>query len=179
LGIIKSSAEIETLAAQADDNGDVYFVPSFTGMGAPYWDQYARGLMVGLTRGTTRAHIARAALEGIAYQTMDVIGAMKSDTGMEITELRVDGGASANNLLMQFQADMLRVPVIRPKVVETTALGAAYLAGLATGFWKDIDELKQQWQLDMEFDATMDASQSTNLNSKWVDAVERAKGWSK
>jgi glycerol kinase len=179
LGIIKSSAEIETLAAQADDNGDVYFVPSFTGMGAPYWDQYARGLMVGLTRGTTRAHIARAALEGIAYQTMDVIGAMKSDTGLEITELRVDGGASANNLLMQFQADMLRVPVIRPKVVETTALGAAYLAGLATGFWKDIDELKQQWQLDKEFDATMDATQSANLKRKWSDAVERAKGWSK
>lgn len=179
LGIINSSAEIETLAAQADNNGDVYFVPSFTGMGAPYWDQYARGLMVGITRGTTRAHIARAALEGIAYQTMDVIGAMESDTGMRITELRVDGGASANNLLMQFQSDILNVPVIRPQVVETTALGAAYLAGLATGFWKDIDELRQQWQLDRKFESTMDYRKCTELKSKWADAVGRAKGWNK
>ncbi|MDX9846965.1 MAG: glycerol kinase GlpK [Tenuifilaceae bacterium] len=179
LGIINSSAEIETLAAQADDNGDVYFVPCFTGMGAPYWDQYARGLMVGITRGTTRAHIARAALEGIAYQTMDVIGAMESDTGMRITELRVDGGASANNLLMQFQADILNVPVIRPQVVETTALGAAYLAGLATGFWKNIDELRQQWQLDRKFESTMDYRKCAELKSKWADAVGRAMGWNK
>ncbi len=178
LGIINTSAEIEKLAEQVADSGDVYFVPSFTGMGAPYWDQYARGLMVGLTRGTTRAHIARAALEGIAYQTMDVIGAMQNDTGMEITELRVDGGASANNLLMQFQADILNVPVIRPQVVETTALGAAYLAGLSTGFWKDIDELRQQWQLNRKFETAMDCQTCTKLKAKWANAVERAKGWS-
>jgi glycerol kinase len=178
LGIINTSAEIESLAAQAEDNGDVFFVPTFTGMGAPYWDQYARGLMVGLTRGTTRANIARAALEGIAYQTMDVIGAMESDTGMQITELRVDGGASANNLLMQFQSDILNVPVIRPQVVETTALGAAYLAGLATGFWKDINELRQQWQLERKFKSTMQFDKRDELKSKWGNAVQRAKGWS-
>ncbi|HZJ73771.1 MAG TPA: glycerol kinase GlpK [Perlabentimonas sp.] len=179
LGIIKSSAEVEILAAQVDDNGDVFFVPSFTGMGAPYWDQYARGLMIGITRGTTRAHIARAALEGIAYQSMDVIGAMDTDTGMKITELRVDGGASANNLLMQFQADMLRVPVIRPKVIETTALGAAYLAGLSTGFWKDIDEIKTQCQQDFTFVPILDNEKSLQLKNKWLDAIERAKGWDK
>ena len=179
LGIINSSAEIESLAKQVDDSGDVYFVPSFTGMGAPYWDQYARGLMVGITRGTNRAHIARAALEGIAYQTMDVIAAMESDTGIKITVLRVDGGASANSLLMQFQADILNVPVIRPQVAETTALGAAYLAGLATGFWKDIDELKQQWQLEHQFESQMSIEKASSLKRKWANAVERAKGWSK
>lgn len=179
LGIINSSAEIEALASEVDDNGDVFFVPSFTGMGAPYWDQYARGVMIGITRGTNRAHIARAALEGIAYQTMDVMQAMEMDTGLSIKELRVDGGASANNLLMQFQADILDIPVIRPKVVETTALGAAYLAGLATGFWKDINELKQQWQLDIQFEAQLDQITTTTLKAKWADAVERAKSWSK
>ncbi|MDY0199536.1 MAG: glycerol kinase GlpK [Tenuifilaceae bacterium] len=178
LGIITSSAEVETLAAQVDDNGDVFFVPSFTGMGAPYWDQYARGLMIGITRGTNRAHIARAALEGIAYQTMDVIGAMELDTGLKITELRVDGGASANGLLMQFQADMLRVPVIRPKIIETTALGAAYLAGLSTGFWKNIEEIKTQWQVDRQFVAKLDNEKSMELKAKWANAIERAKGWS-
>ena len=177
LGIINSSAEVESLAAQVEDNGDMFFVPSFTGMGAPYWDQYARGLMVGITRGTNRAHIARAALEGIAYQSMDVIGAMESDTGMKITELRVDGGASANNLLMQFQSDMLRVPVIRPKIIETTALGAAYLAGLSTGFWKNIDELKMQWQQNCRFIPKLENEKSRKLKTKWLDAVERAKGW--
>jgi glycerol kinase len=179
LGIINSSAEVEKLAAQVDDNGDVFFVPSFTGMGAPYWDQYARGLLVGITRGTTRAHIARAALEGIAYQTMDVMQAMEMDTGIKITELNVDGGASANNLLMQFQADILGIPVSRPKVVETTALGAAYLAGLATGFWKDIDELKKQWQLDNSFKPKLSEEITTTLKSKWKDAVKRAMSWTK
>lgn len=179
LGLIKSSGEIEALASQVEDNGDVFFVPSFTGMGAPYWDQYARGIMVGITRGTNRGHIARAALEGIAYQTMDVIKAMEVDTGMNITELRVDGGASANNLLMQFQANILEVPAVRPKALETTALGAAYLAGLATGFWKDIDELKQQWKLDTKFEPELDKKKTQILKNKWADAVERAKSWSK
>lgn len=179
LGIINSSSEIEALASQAEDNGDVFFVPSFTGMGAPYWDQYARGLMVGITRGTNRANIARAALEGIAYQTMDVLNAMETDTGLKISELRVDGGASANNLLMQFQSDILKIPVIRPKVVETTALGAAYLAGLSTGFWESIEELKTQWQLEKQFVATMPDEKINYLKVKWADAVERAKSWSK
>jgi glycerol kinase len=179
LGIINSSAEIEALAAQVDDNGDVFFVPSFTGMGAPYWDQYARGVMIGITRGTSRAHIARAALEGIAYQSMDVMNAMQTDTGLNITELRVDGGASANNLLMQFQSDILGIPVIRPRVTETTALGAAYLAGLSTGFWKNIDELKLQWQLDKQFNSNMPIEKVNALKTKWADAVERAKSWSR
>jgi glycerol kinase len=170
---------VERLAAQVEDNGDVFFVPSFTGMGAPYWDQYARGLMVGITRGTGRAHIARAALEGIAYQTMDVIKAMELDTAMEIHELRVDGGASANNLLMQFQADILNIPVIRPKVVETTALGAAYLAGLAIGFWRSIDEIKNQWQVDNSFTPSIPVEKADTLKAKWANAVERAKFWSK
>ena len=179
LGIISSSAEIESLAAMVPDNGDVYFVPSFTGMGAPYWDQYARGVMIGISRGTNRSHIARAALEGIAYQTMDVMNAMEIDTNMQITELRVDGGASANNLLMQFQSDILGIPVIRPEVVETTALGAAYLAGLSTGFWNSIDELKNQWKLNRKFSPMLNAEEVNGLKTKWADAVERAKSWSK
>ncbi len=179
LGIISSSAEIESLAALVPDNGDVYFVPSFTGMGAPYWDQYARGVMIGISRGTNRSHIARAALEGIAYQTMDVMKAMEIDTNMQITELRVDGGASANNLLMQFQSDILGIPVIRPEVVETTALGAAYLAGLSTGFWNSIDELKSQWKLNRKFSPMLKAEEVNGLKTKWADAVERAKSWSK
>lgn len=179
LGIISSSAEIESLAAMVPDNGDVYFVPSFTGMGAPYWDQYARGVMIGISRGTNRSHIARAALEGIAYQTMDVMNAMEIDTNMQITELRVDGGASANNLLMQFQSDILGIPVIRPEVVETTALGAAYLAGLSTSFWNSIDELKNQWKLNRKFSPMLSAEEVNGLKTKWADAVERAKSWSK
>ncbi len=179
LEIINSSAEVEALAAQVFDNGDLYFVPSFTGMGAPHWDQYASGLMVGISRGTNRSHIARAALEGIAYQTMDVMNAMEADTNMKITELRVDGGASANNLLMQFQSDILGIPVIRPKVVETTALGVAYLAGLSTGFWTNIDELKKQWQLNHRFLPQMSNEMANGLKAKWADAVVRAKSWSK
>ena len=157
LGIIKSSSEIEALAALAKDNGGLYFVPSFTGMGAPYWDQYARGMMIGLSRGTDRSHIARAALEGIAFQTMDVLKVMELDTNLKIKQLRVDGGACANDLMMQFQADMLNSSVIRPKIIETTAMGAAYLAGLATGFWENMELLKQQWQPDRQFDPSMDS----------------------
>lgn len=179
LGIIQSSSEVEKLASEVPDSGDLFFVPAFTGMGAPHWDQYARGLMMGISRGTTRAHIARAALEGIAFQTMDVLKVMKLDTGMQIKEMRVDGGASANNLLMQFQSDIIQTSVERPKIIETTALGAAYLAGLATGFWKDTNDLKKQWQLDKRFNPAMDEAQVNNLASKWEDAVQRAKNWTK
>ncbi len=177
LGIINSSADVEKLAGEVKDNGDLYFVPALTGMGAPHWDQYARGLMMGISRGTTRAHIARAALEGIAFQTMDVLRVMQRDTGMKVKELRVDGGASANNLLMQFQADILNTQVVRPKVIETTALGAAYLAGLATGFWENIDEIKKQWQLDQSFEPQMKEEETLAIREKWSDAVERAKNW--
>jgi len=179
LKIIKNSSEIEALASQVEDSGDLYFVPSFTGMGAPHWDQYARGLMVGISRGTTRAHIARAALEGIAFQTMDVLHVMKLDTGMKIKDLRVDGGASANNLLMQFQSDILQTTVVRPKVIETTAMGAAYLAGLATGFWSDLDEIRQQWQPERQFEPAMPDSQIMTIKRKWADAVKRAKSWTR
>ena len=148
LGLIKSSAEVEALAASVPDSGGVYLVPAFAGLGAPHWDQYARGTITGLTRGTTAAHLARAALEGIAFQVADVLDVMKEDSGIALSELRVDGGAATNNLLMQFQADILRVPIVRPKIVETTALGAAYLAGLAIGFWKDRTEVQQVWQTD-------------------------------
>lgn len=177
LGIIKSSAEVEELALQVPDNGDLYLVPSFTGMGAPHWDQYARGLMVGISRGTTRAHIARAALESIAFQTLDVLDVMVKDTGINLTELRVDGGASANNLLMQFQSDVLRINVVRPKTIETTAMGAAYLAGLATGYWKSIEEIASLWQLDRTFNPNMPPETLQKMKEKWADAVERAKSW--
>jgi glycerol kinase len=179
LGIIKSSSDVEALASQVEDTGDLFFVPSLTGMGAPYWDQYARGLMVGISRGTTSAHIARAALEGIAYQTMDVLRVMKLDTGMENTELRVDGGASANNLLMQFQSDILDIKVIRPKIIETTALGAAYLAGLAVKYWENIEEIKKQWQLDKEFVPGLSKDKADQMKARWAKAVERAKSWTK
>lgn len=177
LGIIKSSAEVEELALQVPDNGDLYLVPSFTGMGAPHWDQYARGLMVGISRGTTRAHIARAALESIAFQTLDVLDVMVKDTGINLTELRVDGGASANNLLMQFQSDVLRINVVRPKTIETTAMGAAYLAGLATGYWKSIEEIASLWQLDRTFNPSMPPETLQKMKEKWANAVERAKSW--
>jgi glycerol kinase len=179
LGIIKSSSEIEALAALAKDNGGLYFVPSFTGMGAPYWDQYARGMMIGLSRGTDRSHIARAALEGIAFQTMDVLKVMELDTNLKIKQLRVDGGACANDLMMQFQADMLNSSVIRPKIIETTAMGAAYLAGLATGFWENMELLKQQWQPDRQFDPLMDSGTSDKMKGEWADAVHRARSWVK
>jgi len=179
LGIIKSSSEIEALAASAKDNGGLYFVPSFTGMGAPYWDQYARGMMIGLSRGTDRSHIARAALEGIAFQTMDVLKVMELDTNLKIKQLRVDGGACANNLMMQFQADILNSAVIRPKIIETTAMGAAYLAGLATGFWENMDVLKQQWQPDRQFNPSMDSGRVNKMKGEWADAVARARSWVK
>lgn len=173
LGIIRSSGDIEALATQVADNGGVYFVPALTGLGAPYWNQYARGAIFGISRGTTAAHIARAALEGIAFQTMDVVKAMQKDAGIELKELRVDGGAAANNLLMQFQADILDSDVIRPKVIETTALGAAYLAGLAVGFWKDLEEIKQQWKVDKHFEPTCDKKVIEELKGGWRDAVDR------
>ncbi len=173
LGIIRSSGDIEALATRVADNGGVYFVPALTGLGAPYWNQYARGAILGISRGTTAAHIARAALEGIAFQTMDVVKAMQKDAGIELKELRVDGGAAANNLLMQFQADILDSDVIRPKVIETTALGAAYLAGLAVGFWKDLEEIKQQWKVDKHFEPTCDKKVIEELKGGWRDAVDR------
>lgn len=178
LGIIKSSSEIEALATQVPDSGDVYFVPALTGLGAPYWDQYARGTIVGISRGTTAAHIARAALEGIAYQTMDVINAMILDAGVSLKELRVDGGASRNNLLMQFQSNVLGQPVIRPKTTETTALGAAYLAGLAVGFWENIEEVQKQWEVDTRFEA--DKTIDMHLaKKKWSNAIYRSQNWVK
>ena len=173
LGIIRSSAEVEQLAASVPDNGGVYFVPALTGLGAPHWDQYAKGSIYGLSRGTTAAHIARAALEGIAFQTMDIVNAMQKDAGVTLKELKVDGGASRNNLLMQFQADILGTSVIRPKVTETTALGAAYLAGLAVGYWESLDHIKSQWQVDIEFTQKADAESVNELKKGWEDAIRR------
>ena len=177
LGIIKSSSEVEALAAQVADPEGVYLVPAFAGLGAPHWDQYARGLVAGVTRGTTAAHIARAALEGIAFQVADVLRAMEADAGIKLKELRVDGGASANNLLMQFQSSLLGVPVIRPKVTETTALGAAYLAGLAVGYWRDQKQIAAQWQVDRRFTPAMKSTQRKQLERGWQKALERARRW--
>ncbi len=171
LGIIRSSSEIEGLASTVEDNGGVYFVPALTGMGAPYWDQYAHGTICGITRGTTAAHIARAALEGIAFQTMDIVGAMEKDAGVKLSELKVDGGASRNNLMMQFQADILDTSVIRPMVTETTAMGACYLAGLAVGFWSSLDEIKAQWQAEHVF--TPSGADTAALKAGWADAISR------
>ena len=171
LGIIRSSSEIEALARSVDDNGGVYFVPALTGMGAPYWDQYAHGTICGITRGTTAAHIARAALEGIAFQTMDIVGAMEKDAGVPLSELKVDGGASRNDLMMQFQADILGASVVRPQVTETTAMGACYLAGLAVGYWSSLDEIKAQWQAEHVF--TPSGADTTALKAGWADAIGR------
>lgn len=173
LGIIRSSSEIEALAASVEDSAGVCFVPALTGLGAPYWDQYAKGTIVGLTRGTTAAHIARAALEGIAFQTMDIVEAMRKDAGIDLKELKVDGGASRNNLLMQFQSDLLGVDVIRPRVTETTALGAAYLAGLAVGFWSGLQEERKQWQTDRVFTPKAPAEKIAGAKEAWHDAVKR------
>jgi glycerol kinase len=173
----RSAPEIEALAASVTDSGGVYLVPAFAGLGAPHWDQYARGTIVGLTRGTTKAHIARAALEAIALQTMDVLGAMEADAGIKLKELRVDGGASANDLLMQLQADLLGVAVVRPKVAETTALGAAYLAGLAVKFWKSQADIARQWQVDKRFAPTMKPPARKRIASGWERALDRAKAW--
>ena len=177
LGIISSSSEVEKLAANVKDCDGVYFVPAFAGLGAPHWDQHARGTIVGLTRGSTRSHIARAALDSIAYQTLEVLKAMEKDSGIEIKELRVDGGATVNNGLMQFQADLLHAAVVRPKITETTALGAAYLAGLATGYWKDINEVRKQWQLDKTFRPQMPAELTDSMIKGWNRAVKAAKAW--
>ena len=171
LGIIRSSSEIEALARTVEDNGGVYFVPALTGMGAPYWDQYAHGTICGITRGTTAAHIARAALEGIAFQTMDIVGAMEKDAGVPLSELKVDGGASRNDLMMQFQADILGASVVRPQVTETTAMGACYLAGLAVGYWNSLDEIKAQWQAEHVF--TPSGTDTTALKAGWADAIGR------
>jgi glycerol kinase len=177
LGIIRHSADVEKLATSVDSSDGVYLVPAFAGLGAPYWNQYARGTMVGITRGTTAAHIARAALESIALQTMDVLQAMEADAGMNIQELRVDGGATANNHLMQFQADILDTKVVRPRITETTALGAAYLAGLAVGFWDSIDSISRQWQVDKTFSPAMDTGKRNNLTKGWQRAIKAAQAW--
>ncbi|MCU0447669.1 MAG: glycerol kinase GlpK [Microscillaceae bacterium] len=177
LGIIPTAQASESLASSVEDNGGVYFVPALTGLGAPHWDQYARGTMVGITRGATAAHLARAALESIALQTADVLAAMQADTGLPIQQLRVDGGAVANNLLMQIQADFLDATVIRPKVLETTALGAAYLAGLAVGYWASIDEIRQQWQVDQVFSPQLATDKVSAIKTQWQKAVSKAKGW--
>lgn len=173
LGVIRSSSEVEELASRVPDTNGVYFVPALTGMGAPWWDQYARGTIVGISRGTTTAHIARAALEGIAYQTLDIMNAMSLDAGIPLRELKVDGGASRNNLLMQFQADILGTKVIRPKVVETTAMGAAYLAGLAVGYWSSIEDIRKQWQVDHVFEPSWDEESMNRAKDGWHDAVKR------
>ena len=173
LGIIKSSSEVEELAASVPDNGGVYFVPALTGLGAPHWDQYAKGSIYGISRGTTAAHIARAALEGIAFQTMDIVIAMQKDADITLKELKVDGGASRNNLLMQFQADILGTSVIRPTVTETTALGAAYLAGLAVGYWESLDHIKSQWGVDTEFTPSAAEEDVDALKKGWADAIRR------
>ncbi|MSM38176.1 MAG: glycerol kinase GlpK [Geobacter sp.] len=177
LGIIRHSGEVESLAASVPDNGGVYLVPAFTGLGAPHWDPYARGTIVGITRGTTAAHIARATLESIAFQAADLLSVMESDAGANLTELRVDGGATVNTLLMQFQADLLGVPVVRSKINETTALGAAYLAGLAVGVWKDRDEIAMFWQKDRAFFPKMGRDRVAKLRRQWSRALERARGW--
>jgi glycerol kinase len=177
LGIIKTAAEVESLANQVPDSDGVYLVPAFAGLGAPHWDAYARGTIVGITRGTTSAHLARAALEGIAFQVADVLTAMEKDSSSKLTELRVDGGACANNLLMQFQADVMQCPVVRPKIIETTSLGAAYLAGLATGFWKSDSEIERIWQADRRFEPTMKPQEAAARRERWADALDRSRAW--
>jgi len=177
LGVIKQSGDVEKLATHVADSEGVYFVPAFAGLGAPHWNQHARGTLVGITRGSTAAHIARAALDSIAYQTLDVLEAMQQDSGLDIKELRVDGGATVNNQLMQFQSDILQTDVVRPKITETTALGAAYLAGLAVGYWKGTDEVSRQWQIDRTFSPGMKADDTHTLIGGWRRAVRTAKAW--
>ena len=177
LGLVKSASEIEALASSVPDTGGVYMVPAFAGLGAPLWDQYARGTITGITRGTTAAHFARAALESIAYQVADILDVMQKDSGIRIAELRVDGGAAANNLLLQFQADLLRVPVVRPKVTETTALGAAYLAGLAVGYWKDRQDIRANWEVDRIFEPRMPEPEVAHRRGRWTEALKRSRDW--
>ncbi len=178
LQIIESSNAVEALANSVENNGGVYFVPAFAGLGAPHWNQDARGLIIGLTRGTGKAHIARAAVESIAYQVADLTDAMQADSGIRLEELRVDGGATANETLLQFQADILGIPVICSKITETTALGAAYLAGLAAEFWKNKNELKTHWQADKTFTPQMSPTGARELRERWNEAVKRAMNWS-
>lgn len=177
LGIIRQSSDVEALALSVPDSGGVLLVPAFTGLGAPHWDPYARGAIVGMTRGTTGAHIARAAVEAIAYQSAELLAAMQKDAACAVTEIRADGGAARNDLLMQFQADLLGVPVLRPRVLETTALGAAYLAGLAVGYWDSVEEIARQWQVEWRFEPAMDADRRAELMARWGRAVDHAKGW--
>jgi glycerol kinase len=177
LGFVRTAPEIEALAATVPDNGGVYLVPAFAGLGAPHWDPYARGAIVGITRGTTSGHLARAALESIAYQVTDLLDAMRVDSGIPLTELRVDGGAATNDTLMQFQADLLGVPVVRPAVTETTALGAAYLAGLAVGYWPSLDAITGQWRVDRRFEPKMPRSAAAALRERWAAALQRSKAW--
>jgi glycerol kinase len=177
LGIIKNSGDVEKLAAKVNDSEGIYFVPAFAGLGAPHWNQHARGTLVGLTRGSTSAHIARAALDSIAYQTLEVLLAMQKDSGIDIQELRVDGGATVNNQLMQFQSDLLQTKVVRPKITETTALGAAYLAGLAVKYWSNINEVRKQWQIDRTFSPHIEESETISLIKGWHRAVKAAKAW--
>jgi glycerol kinase len=179
LGFFASSAEVEALAAQAPDNGGVYLVPAFAGLGSPHWDPNARGMMIGMTRGTKRAHVARAALESIAFQSAELLRAMQADAASPVTELRVDGGAARNDLLMQFQADLVGVPVVRPAVTETTALGAAYLAGLAVGFWSGVDEIASLWRVERRFEPGLADASRDALIADWQRAVERAKDWAR
>lgn len=177
LGLISQSSEVEALAAKVDDNGGVFLVPAFTGLGAPHWDAAARGALVGITRGTTAAHVARAAVESIAFQVADLLGAMEADAGLRLRELRVDGGATVNESLLQFQSDLLRKPVVRPRTTETTALGAAYLAGLAVGYWKNRDEIADLWEANRTFRPHASAPRIRRLHQDWQRAVERTKGW--
>jgi glycerol kinase len=177
LGIIERSSDVEPLAASVPDSGGAFFVPALSGLGAPYWDPRARGTLVGITRGTARAHIARATLEAIAFQSAELIAAMAADSGIALKELRVDGGATANNLLMQMQADLLGVPVVRPKVTETTALGAAYLAGLACGFWKDEAQIASLWSRDRVFEPMLSRDEASSRLAEWKRAVERSRAW--
>jgi glycerol kinase len=178
LGIIKQSSDVEALAKTVPDSDGLTFVPAFSGLGAPHWDAYARGTLLGITRGTQAGHIARAALEGIAFQTADVLQAMEKDAGTGIKELRVDGGAASNNLLMQFQADILNVPVVRPEVTETTALGAGYLAGLGVGFWSTQDEIAEQWHVERRFEPNMSADKRSHHLGVWNQAIQRSMKWS-
>lgn len=177
LGLIKDASEIEALATSVSDNGDVYFVPALAGLGSPYWDSYARGTIVGLTRGSTKGHIARATLEGIAYQVYDIVKAMEADAKTKGSELRVDGGATANNFLLQFQSDIFEFPVVRPKQLESTALGAAYLAGLAVGYWKNMESLQNQWAKDKTFEPDLSSEKVEQLLLKWHRAVSRSQNW--
>ena len=179
LGIIEKSSDVEALAASVADNGGVYFVPAFAGLGTPHWNQEARGLIVGLTRGTGKAHIARAAVESIAFQTADLLETMQADSGATLRVLRVDGGATANNLLMQIQADTLQIPVVRSKTAETTALGAAYFAGLAVGFWKSKEDLAEHWRADRLFEPQISRADAAEQRSKWQEAVRRSLNWAK